>query len=336
MTLSVGDLAHAFQLRKQNVALKQRSGTLMRELSTGKTADPGKRLSGNFLPLASIERGLTTLGAYRTAAAEAELTTRIMQQSLTHIDDAASDISSNLLLAGAAPEATILRNAGLQSHTSLERAVDALNAQVAGRSLFSGAATDSPALASADEILSALRAEVTGETTADGVIAAVKAWFDSPGGGFETLVYSGAPDAAGPVRLADDETLSLGITAADPGLRDMLRAFATAALLQDETVLSGNIAEKGKLARQSGEQVLTAERPLTALRAKIGGAQERIETILTENAAQTSLLEIARDEMIGIDPYEVATELEATRGRIEMLYAITARMSRLSLADFLK
>ncbi len=337
MTITaVGDLAHSFQLRKQNVALKQQIATLTQELSTGRTADPGQRLSGAFLPLASIERGLKTLGAYETATAEAEMTTKVMQQSLTRIGDAASEISSNLLLAGAAPEATLLRNAGLQAHTALEKAVDALNVRFAGRSLFSGSATDSAALADADQIISALRSSVAGETTAEGVIMAIKAWFDTPGGGFETLAYSGSPDPAGPVRLSDGETLSLDITAADPGLRDMLRALATAALLRDGFVLSGNIAERGKLARRSGEQVLTAERPLTALRADIGVAQDRIETIQAENAAQTSLLEITRNELIGTEPYDIATRLEAARGRMEMLYTITARMARLSLADYLE
>ncbi len=46
-------------------------------------------------------------------------------------------------------------------------------------------------------------------------------------------------------------------------------------------------------------------------------------------------MEIARTELIGADPYDTATEMEAVQGQLETLYTVTARLSRLSLADFL-
>lgn len=333
--ITLGDLAQSFQLRGQNTTLKTQLGTLAQELSTGVAADLGKRVSGDFVPLSSIERSLSTLSAYKTAGAEAALMTNAMQASLESLSGVASDLSPNLLLAGNSVGDTLVTTTGVDAQSKLEQAVAALNTTVAGRALFAGADTDQTALAPANDIIAGLKAATAGQTTADGVMAAAQAWFDTPGGGFESLIYGGSDTPAGPVRLAEGQSLTLDVSAADPALRDMLRGLATAALLADPTVLAGDEAGRAALAKKAGEHLLTAEGPLSTLRAEIGGAQNRIETIQAENASHASMLELARSELIGADPYETATELEAVQGQLETLYTVTARLSRLNLADFL-
>jgi len=333
--LSIGDLAQTFQLRRQNVTLKSQLDVLTSEISSGVVADIGDHLSGDFVPLSSIERSLSMLQSYQTATAESGLMADMMQVSLNNISDASGQLSPSLLLAGDSNDPTLITATGVDAHGKLEQAVAALNTSAAGRSLFAGAATDGTAMAPADTMMTAIRAAIAGETTADGVVAALKVWFDTPGGGFDTMAYTGSTSPAGPVRLADGQTLALDVTAADPAMRDMLRGFATAALLADKTVLGGNTAARANLARQSGEQLLTADAPLATLRAKVGSAQNRIESIKTGNATQASMLEIARSELIGADPYDTATELEAVQSQLKTLYTITARLSRLNLADYL-
>ncbi|ALG88962.1 MULTISPECIES: flagellin [Actibacterium] len=334
-SLSIGDMAQSLVLRRQNSNLKTRMGTLSQELVTGLARDPGKRLSGDFTPLAAIERSLTVLGAYKTALTEAKVTTDAMQASLGTLDDMSSGLYPGLFLAGSSVDPTLVTTAGVDAMGKLEHAVSVLNTQAAGRSLFSGAATDTPALVSADDIMSGLRTAVSGAVTADDVMAAAAAWFGTQTGGFETQAYQGSATPAGPVRLADGHLLSLDITAADPALRGVIRGVATAALLEDPELLGGDATARAELAQQAAEHLLTAERPLATLRAELGNTQNRIETISAENASQTSAMEIARTELIGADPYDTATEMEAVQGQLETLYTVTARLSRLSLADFL-
>jgi len=74
---------------------------------------------------------------------------------------------------------------------------------------------------------------------------------------------------------------------------------------------------------------------LTALQARLGVAQERISSAEIRNAAESSALQIARSDLLAIDPYDTATALQATQTQLETLYSITARLTRLNLTDYL-
>lgn len=332
--VSLGDLATDFILRRQNTALKARLSTLAQEVTTGVTADPGARLGGDYSGFAAIEQSLTLLSRYAVNTAEAATRTDIMQTSLGQLDSAAGTVGEALLLAAEGTDTTLVTAAGLDAESKLAQSIAALNAQLGGHSLFAGAATDAPALAPAETLLADLRAAIGGAETPEAVLAAAETWFAAPDG-FVTSAYTGSDLAAGPVRLSDGQSLALDLTAADPALRGTLAGLAVAALLADGTLLSDDADARARLARQTGSALIEAEGPLTALRAELGAAQNRIETIKAENAAKTTMLEIARAELIGVDPYESATELEAVQGQLEALYTITARLSRLSLADML-
>jgi flagellar hook-associated protein 3 FlgL len=70
--------------------------------------------------------------------------------------------------------------------------------------------------------------------------------------------------------------------------------------------------------------------------ARLGTVEGQIEAASTRNNSETSSLQIARNGITGVDPYETASKLEATRQQIEMLYTLTSRISRLSLVDYLR
>ena len=75
---------------------------------------------------------------------------------------------------------------------------------------------------------------------------------------------------------------------------------------------------------------------MVIVRAEIGSAQAHIENASARNAAEKTALEISRNELVAVDPYETATRLEAVRNQLDTLYALTVRMSRLSLAEYMK
>jgi flagellar hook-associated protein 3 FlgL len=72
-----------------------------------------------------------------------------------------------------------------------------------------------------------------------------------------------------------------------------------------------------------------------ALAARIGTAQERIANATTRNSAEATALQIARIGIVSADPYEAATALTEAESQLDTLYAVTARLSRLSLANYL-
>ena len=72
------------------------------------------------------------------------------------------------------------------------------------------------------------------------------------------------------------------------------------------------------------------------LAARIGTVEAQIEAARTRNSAEETALGIFRSEIGSVDSYEAATRLEQARSQLESLYLITARVSRLSLTEFLR
>jgi len=63
--------------------------------------------------------------------------------------------------------------------------------------------------------------------------------------------------------------------------------------------------------------------------------QARIDTATTRNTSEATALGIARAGLVQLDPYETATRLQHAETQLQLIYTLTARMSRLSLADYL-
>ncbi|MEX5727929.1 flagellar hook-associated protein 3 FlgL [Rhodovulum iodosum] len=332
---SIGDLSRSLQMRQHHALLQTRLARLTDEVASGETADPAGRLRGQFAPLAAIDRSLALLDVYDISAASAGGLAAAMTTSLDALGARLGGTGAELLQAASASDNAALRAVGAGAEAGFGQAVAALNAQIAGRSVFAGEAAGAAALAPAEEILGALATAVAGETTVAGLQAAVDTWFDTPGGGFDTLAYRGGAAAAGGMRLSDTQSFALDVTAADPALRAGLKALATAALLADGGVIGGDLDAQAALARQSGAQALGAVGGVAELQARIGTAEAEIETIHAENTAQRDALALARAALVDVDPYDTATALTETETQLSALYAVTARLARLSLTAYL-
>lgn len=336
MTLhAIGDLAMTLQNRLGQTRLKSELQALTGELSTGKLRDPAKALGGDLGPVAGIERQLAALGAYGTAASETGLLADAAIRAIETMQKAGADLGPALLRAGTTGEPALVGAAAADARARFGNVVSALNVRVADRALFAGTATDGPAVAGRDAMLDELAALVSGETTAAGVVTAVETWFDAPGGGFETLGYLGATSDLQPARIGPGREAELTLRADDPALRDLMKGYAMAALVA-EGALSGQPAERAALLHEAGLRIMAGDGALAQLGADAGRVAAAAEEAATANAAETSALEIARNELLAADPYETATALSAAETQLQTLYALTARLSRLSLAEYLR
>ncbi|MEL7105949.1 MAG: flagellin [Pseudomonadota bacterium] len=330
----VGDLAQSFQLRRENARLQDELRTLTNELSSGRTSDLGRAVSGDFGALSGLERSLSAITAYETAATETRLMAETAQSTLELVRSKGTDNAQSLLLASGDFQPGLVDAAVETAARAFEDAVSALNIRVGDRSVFAGIATDGPAIAAPDVMLNELDVLVAGETTAAGVATIVSDWF-GPGGGFETVGYLGDTTAISDIPVSQDESVTLDVTAADQGVRDVLAGLAMAALI-DRGALSTEIEARGDLARTAGNTLMQADYEITATRARIGITQERIEDAETRNASEAQTLELARAELVEIDPFETAARLASLEVQLETLYAVTARLSRLTLSDYIR
>jgi len=333
--VSLGDLAQSFMLRQHNFQVRQEVSRLTEEMTTGQAADLSRHLSGDFSYLADIERSLGLLKGYRTSVSEAAVFTSAMQTALETIQTSSATLSQTILetsSGGSRGNETLGAQVATQTFSQI---ISALNTQIVGRSLFSGSATDQPALAPAELILSQLHSAVAGQVSAAAIRATVETWFDDPLGGFETQAYSGSPIGLSPYRLDRLGSIELDLRANSPALKEVLKYSALTALASD-TSLALNDSERADLLRHAGAQLQGAQGNLITLRADLGFTEARIEAGRARLSSEKTSLELARNALLAVDPFETATQLQSAQSQLESLYAVTVRISRLSLAEFMR
>lgn len=330
--ISIGDASMTNILARQGAELRSQVQRASQEVASGKHADLAATLRGDVSPLLAIDASLSRLSAYASNTADAAFQTAAQQSAIAGLSELASGISMTLQGARNHSTPTQLDTLAADARGRLASAIGLLNTQAAGRAVFSGAATDTVPLGSVEDMLTALQTAAAGATTAGQVSAAINGWFADPLG-FGAF-YQGST-ALSPAPIAAGETAELSTTAMDPALRDTLAGFSMAALL-DRGVLAGNTEERGRLAQQAGQQLMTTEDARTTLRARIGTVEAQIEAARTRNSAEGTSLGILRSDLGSVDPYEAATRLQTIQSQLESLYLVTARVSRLSLAEYLR
>lgn len=332
---SLSDMARSFNQSRANTDIRTRLATLTNELSTGKVSDLTARLGGDTTVIRDIDRQLTLGRTQSRAVTEAAQWTDAIQTRLGRIDEERAVLSESLLRLTPDPlpeERALASAAGMAAFDAI---VTTLNGRLAGQALFAGRATDATALASADDMMTNLRTAAAGATSAADVIAAVDTWFDTAGGGFETSGYGG--DATGQIsrRVAEDLTITPGIRADDPTLRATMKAAALAALAEDP-VLSLTGTDRTAILKDASARALDLGTPLTGMRATLGQQEGLIERQQANLAARIAALSITRNEADGADPFDTASGLQEVQIQLETHYAVTARLSQLTLTNYLR
>lgn len=334
MTLnSLGDLSHSFQFRRQTVALKTDMQRLSQELTTGLASDTSAQVSGNLVPLASIESSVARINGYATVTTEMLSTASAMQTALTAINDLSSQLSSQLLGATEGSIPAQVDAAGTDAGQKFASVVSLLNTRFGDRSLFAGVAGDGAAVADASSMMASLEAATSSAASATDVESAVEAWMSDPAG-FAATGYLGGPPLAA-VSVAPGEQAQLSVTATDPAIRSTLKGLAMAALL-DRGVFAGNPTARKDLARAAGISLLESAQGRANLQGQLGSVESQVGQAATRNTAEATAMGLVRSRLLSVDPYDTATRLQNTQTQLETVYALTTRLSRLSLVDFLK
>lgn len=334
MMTSIGDLARNLVLQRQTGALKAEVDRLSQELATGRVADTIRRARGDTAPVSAVEIGLARANALRDAASAGLRRADALQTAMAGIDAGAGSVYRDILGLGPEPTMATVANVAADARGRFEDAVSVLRSSSGGRSLFGGAAVDGPAIADAATILAGVDAAVlaAGATTPEEIVAAVTDWFDDPAG-FAATAYLGSTDPEGPIPTGGGEGIALTLTALDPGLRRTLAALASAARAGDPSLAPGAGAA---ILRETVAVFASASDGRIAAAEALGRAERRLAEAVTARGAEATALSISRNELVSSDPFEVASALQGAQRQIETIYAVTARLARLSLADFLR
>ena len=143
--------------------------------------------------------------------------------------------------------------------------------------------------------------------------------------------YTGGVNAPPSVELAAGERLDYAMPADDPAIRSLIMNLAV-------IVVAGEMGDGETMVATldtAARGLIAADDSISDLRAQIGLGESRIENAIALNQAEKASFEQARGRMLGRDQYDVASELTRLESQLEMIYAMTARSTRLSLLNYL-
>lgn len=331
---SIGDLSRFAQLRQSNALLKARLALLSKEAATGLKSDVTAALGGNMGRLAHVQGRLSLFETYDRNASLLQSEQDGLQTALTAVAAIVSARGAQMLTAPTVAGSAVDTLAD-QARQDFSTVVRMLNTEVGGRFVLSGTAVTTAPLSPPDEILDLARAQVSGLSDPVGISAAIDEWFasDAPTG-FAAQAFHGnsLPTSAG---VSPDTTVTQDVNALDPAFRTVLKGLVLGALAA-EPGLGLSSAGKAVLLGQAGQRVAQSSSLITEVQAKLGMKQELVQEAVSRNAAETTALSIARSDMLSADPYETASALTQTQTSLQNLYALTARLSQLSLTDYIK
>jgi len=324
---------HFLSLRNSGV-IKTDLARLGQELATGKVTDIAAHLGGDTRQVSGIDHSLSVLSAFQTTANETGLLLENMQFALDNVSTQSSSTAEVLLKVSPQSSEHQISQAGTVARQAFTDIVQSFNGRFGGKSMFAGTAVHTKPLASAEEMLTNIRAELVGAATAQDVSSAVQQWFNDPAGGFATMGYQGGTGSGRVKQVGPNQNITISTRADDQLVKDLLASTAIAALAAE---MGGNLttSDQGDLQRASGAELLSGSAGLAEIMGVIGIQQGFLATQKAQFSAEQVSLEMAYNDLTLADPFETATRLQAVQAQLETHFAITARLSNLSLAEYI-
>ncbi len=314
--------------------LKRQSEVARYETVTGRRFDLAEATDGNLGLVQQLEKAQTDVLDYRTAINIAKTRANVSASGLDVAVKAAGNIAEDILGALGVGNEQIITNSQDIARRELDTVFAGLSVNVGGRYIFSGADVDTPPLAPAATLIADLEALALASTTAADFETALDTYFNDPAGGFATNIYQGSSLDASSIEVAEAERLNVQPRADDQALKDLFRSLGAIAVSASLTGLSPD--ERNTALESSAIDLANAEKGAIDLRADLGFTQERLETVLTRNEAEETAIIDSLQALIGADEYEAATRLEVTENVLDIAFTATARLSQLSLVNYIR
>ena len=330
----LSDLASNGANKRQLTGLRTDLELVGQRLSTGKYSAATISRRAGTAELSGIERELGLMKTREQAAVSGQLELDAKQQSLGIIRDTTSKLGLEMKAALGGGSASTIMTVARGARDDLGTLVTALNRSVGGKSLFSGAALDTAAVADPDQILNDVVAVISGASDEASAIAAVDYYFFDPAGGFEATAYLGSGVSAPDLIVAPNTLVSNDIRADNTVIREALRNVSIVAAVATGA-LPGALSENVLLDEASSNQLLTTGK-LIGLEQELGQKQEFINRITVQEGARRNILEFRRAEIVNSDTFEDAAIFEEITSQIEINYKIISKLSYLRLANYLE
>jgi flagellar hook-associated protein 3 FlgL len=337
---NVSPLAQSNLIRTEVGTLQSQIDKLQQQITSGQKSDK----YGDLGALASIDINLRSradqVDALKTSLSFLQIRTSVMDQSLNGVHDSVLNIRDLTLknLSSDTGRQSLLQAA----QAAVGQVTQQLNANVDGRFLFAGTATDVAPMTPDPAVLASVKAAINTALTAvpapanipaaiQGAVASVFAT--------DTNFYAGGP-AHPPSQIDDGLKIDTSITGNDPALKSMLQGLYTIAALDmpvddpatlpqidrtdfDATVLAAS--------SQMGGGITGLEN----LIAKNGRNQSEIQDASNRHEATLTIVQTQINNVEQVDLADASSRIAQLRTQLQASFSLTAQLKDLSLVNFL-
>lgn len=330
--------------RQAMVSTQARLATAQAEAATGRHEDPSRVLGGQLGTDIRLRLHLSAVEDSVTSAKQAKLRADTTQAALTTLSGLADQFRSSLTGARSAEDGP--RIAGAMARAALGTLHDALTVTHDGQYLFGGVATETPPLRQYDDgprqqVLAAFQGEfgfAPDDPAAAGLTAAQITQFVE--GTYSTLFdgaawtsdWSSADDETPKLRLEGGDRLDLSTTSNAPFARTMAKSLALMEVLGGSRV---NASAFQSAADKALSLVSEAQMEIAQDQARIGVSQARLKDAEETMVQRQSSLTSAISTLESVDPFEAATRVNMLMTQLESAYALTSRISKMSLLSYM-
>ncbi|MBO0661241.1 flagellar hook-associated family protein [Jiella sp. MQZ9-1] len=339
--------------------IQQELAIMQKQATTGRLADVGLALGLRTNQSISLRSEQESVERQRDTNAIVSQRFSIMQDALKSVADTGNKFLSSLIANGT-NEPGIAANEQ-QAMASLQSFMGALNSSSGSRFLFSGAATDKSAISFKTAAGNSVKTYFDGSTAQDATAAAfssafgisqsdsgvaniseadLKSFLDGPfenlfstgaGGGWTTN-WSNADDNTVTARISDSESVKTSYSSNQEAFRNIAKAYVMLSDLGADKMQEG---ARQLLTSRAIETLSKGLSQLTQLQAEVGGNQNRVDQANQGLDARKTVLTMSISNLEDVDPYEASTRVTGLQTLLETSYSLTARISRLSLLNYL-
>ncbi len=325
------DLVSFSRLSRAITDIKGRADTARIESVTGRVEDVTAENNGDVGGAHLLKKAVDDVNAYQGLLKLAQNRATRTQTALDALGEEAVRIGTETLSATGRGDDGVLNSLATDAQAAIFNVFSVLNVTEGGRALFSGDASDRPPLGDPAQLLADVEAIFAGATDAADAQAQLDIYFNDPTGGFATTIYQGGVNKAAPVEIAPGVRIDVSATAADQPIKDLIRGLATVAAQNAAT-----FADTTTLIESGATTALAADVAVTDLRGEIGVGEARIGAAISRYEAEETVLTTLFNEKTARDQYEAASELQLLENQLEASYLLTARLARLTIADYIR
>ncbi|WP_119461147.1 flagellin [Rhodospirillaceae bacterium SYSU D60014] len=356
---SVSTMGMSLQNRKALSEAQGQMSALLKEQGTGKKFDVAGEIGPRTAQLIGMHNAFSEAEEYMTSNATITSRLEITQAALTNVvnavagDEDSGDASGFIktLIAGMSGEAgaRLVQDAAKDLLANL---LGTLNTSNGGRYLFAGTATDTQPAQDSDQVnagtgvspnqvlqnVIAAKPPVVDAATLDDLLNGpdgIASVFDNTHTvathRYATTFYNGSTtDVTGKVDASQE--ITYGARADGPGVRQVLKAAYTLAAIDMNSMPP---AQYHELLAQSLADLQAGVAQITEKKAELGLAEQTVEHAQGRHELLQNVLNGRINDLEAADPYETNVRITTLETQIETSYAMTARLSRLSLVNFL-